>query len=274
MTSPSAAPAPARLSAPLALIGFVLNLFTPIVTVYWCIRARSEWIAMYPVEAARKPPTISRAISEPSIGDPFAFWVTTSAVVSLLGMSLIALLYARTIHATPMADAADRRRLRRAATGLVLTQLPLSIGMTMLSQFSLGATDDLHMAGSYVFFVSASLVQLLGILTSLSALALLRHDPSMAYRGLIHPLAAKLRLWAASITLATAIGYLALFIAKDTSLRTPTLYQAYVQTEVVLILFFSTFLLLHNIEFLRALIRRPGQSVATGQTPAPRVAGR
>ncbi|OWU86400.1 hypothetical protein ATO6_06180 [Oceanicola sp. 22II-s10i] len=261
-------PPPAVMSRPLAAFGLVIGLTAPFSIVYWNLRVRAEWIAMFPDQAAVQPPTISRAISVPEIGAPFAFWITIFSVVMLFNACVIGLLYARTVAATPAADARDRRRLTIRAVLLAAIQLPVSAGMVILSVFNLGPHTDLHMFGSYLMFISASLAQFANIAAATAVLALMRHDMAMRDRGLIDPRAARFRIWFSGAAIATAIFYLALFIAKDTSLRSDALYFTYVTTEEVLIALLMSIQVLHAIDFWHILSGRRGRYPEASGTPS------
>ncbi|MDF1856034.1 hypothetical protein [Pseudooceanicola sp.] len=264
----ASSPKPAHMAWPLAAIGLALSLSASPIVAYWIIRARIEWIALFPEESLRKPPTISRAISEPSIGDPFSLWIALVAVELFVLGIIVAMLYTRSVHATPAADVADRRRLQIWSNFYIVLQPPIALGLILLSVFRIGHANSIHMIGSYMLFISAALAQIVGLMTNLAVLTLIRHDQSMRQRGLIEPTAARLRIVACVAAIIATLTYLALFILKDTSYHTPSLYQAYVLTEVVVLILVLNLALLHAVDFARIILRHlHGRSAPATQTP-------
>ena len=67
--------------------------------------------------------------------------------------------------------------------------------------------------------------------------------------------------------------YLCLFIAKDTALSSPELYEAYVTVEIMVIAAFMAYLMFHGVEFVRILWRH-GRSAAAARKPASPAEGR
>ncbi|MGR3321688.1 MAG: hypothetical protein ACU0DK_07140 [Pseudooceanicola sp.] len=256
------------MSPTLAVAGLVAAVLTPAFITYWIIRVRQVWIETFPEAAARRPPTISRAMADLPLGDTLGWWLTGAAFLMVVAAGLISLLYARTMAVASVPHATLRRRIMWSAIGIALIQLPVSGGIALQSIYSLRESNDLHMAGSYILFIGASLGQIICITLTLGVMAAMRHDPAMREIGLIHAGAARLRFWAAAAALTLAISYLALFVLKDTSWNSAGLYQTYVITEIVLIVALMAYLMFHGVEFLQILMRRD-RSPAASRRPAP-----
>ena len=73
----------------MAILALLLNGFSILVVNFWIYYARALFIKI--ATYYREPPTISRAISEPVIGEPFAFWVTLSGLLLIVGVSILIL---------------------------------------------------------------------------------------------------------------------------------------------------------------------------------------
>lgn len=261
----------ARFPAWMAVTGLFANVGTPIIIDYWIIRIRWEYIEIFPQVAARKPPTISRAMADIPLGNVMAFWLCICAVLLVIGAGLVSLLYVRSARALP-APPRSRRRIALLGFGIVAIQLPVSLGMVLQSVYSLKTANELHMIGSYLLFVSAGIGQIVSIVVSTVILRRMQRNPELEHLGLIHPTAARMRNWFAGCALVLTVGYLALFILKDTSFYSPTLYDVYVSTEVVLIAALMAYLMFHGIEFAR-IIYRGSRSASASRKPAPPVAG-
>ncbi|MXN64634.1 hypothetical protein GR183_06935 [Stappia sp. GBMRC 2046] len=220
----------------LALLFFPMTFVTVTVN-YWIYRARSEYIERHPDLAARKPPTISRAISDPAIGEPFAFWISTSAVFTVLAMIPVAWLYWRSARAIDAGSPGTRRVLNLSALLLVMLQATAAVGMVILSQYTFPSFNEQHMLGSYTFFISQSLaVLVMGFACGCIALQKPVTDALAEKRG-VNPRISRLRAPLAVACFAAALAYLGLFVLKDAGLGAarPLVYRAYVLLEPTLI---------------------------------------
>lgn len=148
--------------APLA--GVVLALaaiLVPLLEIPTLIWARLTFFQLHPDYAARTPPTISRAISDPIIGDPFAMLILFVTALIAIAVLPIAIGYRNSIHlAHPPGSRARRSSLRLLAAMLAL-QVLASAGMVVCTQYTFANGHDLHMAGSYVFFFGQATVILM-----------------------------------------------------------------------------------------------------------------
>ncbi|NLH79731.1 MAG: hypothetical protein GX458_02650, partial [Phyllobacteriaceae bacterium] len=108
--------------------------------------------------------TISRAISDPVIGEPFAFWVTLAALI--LWPSTHAILWMLSAeHPSRAVLGATRDHLCRLLLAVMSVAMTATcVGMVMLGRHRLGGSAEdhhLHMLGSYVFFAGQATTILL-----------------------------------------------------------------------------------------------------------------
>lgn len=211
--------------------------FVIVVVNFWIYRARAEYIERFPDIVAVKPPTISRAISDPPIGEPFAFWISLSALLLVLAFLPIGRLYWRSGSRIARSDPSTGSAIRFGSVFLLLTVAATAIGMVMLSNYTFPHYHREHMLGSYTFFTGQSL--------AMAAIAwmcfrIARHkgpDGRQAEDGAINPRASRYRAPLAAACVLTALAYLGLFLLKNVDLPfgEQVIYQAYVLLEPALI---------------------------------------
>jgi hypothetical protein len=217
--------------------------------IYW---ARAAFIAAHPAYAAQTPPTISRALADPAIAAPFAFWVAVAAALLVLGVGGIVVMAASALPGLERAAPGPGRRVWLAVLAVWPLQLGASVGMVMLSRYTFPDHDEMHMAGSYLFFAAQAATVLCGLVVSLAA-----RDPAVAARmqaaGALAPRANRLRVYLGALCIALVLGYLALFVLKDLDLGAwePAVYQTYVLTEPLCISGFLLFVLLYLPDLAR-----------------------
>lgn len=241
-------------------IAIAVNLFALGTVTYWIYYARATFIARHPEYVAIEPPTISRAISDPSIGIPFQFWVSLSGILLIFGVFWIAE-FNRRLHAHALQPGTHLTRMMRIGmSAVVLLQAAAAVGIYLLSTYRFPNHHEAHMLGSYTFFISQALVVL--IATIMSA-ALLRDRVVLAQlqaARLLHPGMVRLRKWAGVFCMTLTVGYVALFQAKsmDFGAANKAIYLAYTSAEPALITCFSLFLALFQTDLLalRRLQRR------------------
>jgi hypothetical protein len=113
--------------------------------------ARYEAQTLHPDLAARRSPTVSRAIADPAIGDIFAVWMLLVAALQAFAVYRIM----QAIYRTAIVPAPHDRRPYMMSL-LVLTLLGQAsgiVGVVTLSQYTGSISDDLHQLGSYLLFV-------------------------------------------------------------------------------------------------------------------------
>lgn len=248
-----ARPTPASLLA--ATLCVLPMSFVIIVVNYWIYRARADFIRLHPDYYAVEPPTISRAISDPAIGEPFAFWIAISAALLVVGVLPVCWLYFRSGLALPASSVRARRVLLTLPALAFVCQCAAAVGMVMLSSYRFPDFHDEHMLGSYVFFAGqAVVVMLAGFMCTAIA-----RDPAAA-RALrdgayIDPRVSRFRGPAAFAGVGLALAYLGLFALKEVELPVlgTAIYWTYVLAEPTLISYFLAVLATYVWDVFRAV---------------------
>lgn len=127
----------------------------PAVEIPLILWARHASISSNP-DYLHKPPTISRAISDPEIGGIFADLNLVIAVLVCISMPMILWAYLRAM------DQLLTRRPSRFILWAILAffclgQITASLGMVLATQYTFSNGHDLHMLGSYIFFPTQAL---------------------------------------------------------------------------------------------------------------------
>ena len=115
----------------------------PALVVASMLWARQESILLHPDNAAVNPPTVSRAIADPAIGDIFADLMLPAFVLLLFALWRIGAALYRPRHSRPM---------KALWTAFLLCEATAACGMVVLSQYTAFYSDDLHLLGSYMLF--------------------------------------------------------------------------------------------------------------------------
>lgn len=230
-----------------------LNGFAIVTVNYWIYRALIEFTARHS-ETYFRPATISRAISDPLIGEPFALWITVSGICFALGVALLLVYYLRMTGAIA---GAVGWYLWLSFWGVLpvlgAMQMLSGLGMYWLSTFRFPDANEMHMMGSYVFFGSQAVVVLLftvfnhALLRDKAALALLDEQGWVRARMVLA------RFWFGVFCLLLTVVYGALFTLKDVypEAVAPTLYWSYTRTEPALITAFLLLLAIGHLDILR-----------------------
>lgn len=210
----------------------VLLSFVIVVVNYWIYRARADFIALHPAFSVEQPPTISKAITDPSIGEPFAFWITISAVALAAGVIPLAWLHYSSAGVLP--PGRPRRVLESLAVAMGLSQFASCAGMAILANWRGPDHGDGHMIGSYVFFGFQTLVVL--VVAVSCHLAGRHHRQKLAAGGPFTRLV-RFRGRLATLSVVLAALFIALFVAKgfDFEYGYTLMYQVYVLSEPVAI---------------------------------------
>ena len=243
---------PGRLeSTPMKIAALALNGFTVIVVNVSIYRARALYIERN-AELDPRPPTISRAISDPFIGEPFSLWITASAICLALGVAIQALHHARIARMVTAPGKPFRIASHVFPLAMTALQAVSAVGMHTLSAYRFPFANEMHMAGSYAFFVAQTAVVV--VYTAFN-IALLADRPSLdelAARRLISPPWLRVRCAAGACSVALALIYGVLFIAKDFYGWDvwPALYRTYTLVEPAVISSFLALLALMHAEFL------------------------
>lgn len=201
--------------------------------------ARWDYIALHPERAARQSPTISRALSDPKVGEPFAEWMAICAPILFLGVCLLVFCALAELRRNGEQDASVVRWFTQMSVVLVSLQAMASVGMVMLSHFRFPDHHFGHMAGSYLFFFSQALVVFVGQVVSNG------YGRLPAKGRVVLPLMARVRRTYVWIPIALAVVYLSCFVLKDFDLGAANrpLFTVYVSTEPMLLSSFLVYVL-------------------------------
>ena len=222
--------------------------------------ARWDFIAFYPERAARKSPTISRAIEDPRIGEPFADMMAICAPVLFVGVALLVWCAFSELRRNGSADGADLRRITRLSLTIVTLQAMASVGMVLLSHFRFPDHHGMHMAGSYLFFFSQAFVVVVGQFLS-NAYGRLPPEGRV-----ILPVMVRFRRCYIWVPVVLAVVYLGCFVLKGMdlgALKAP-LYVVYTSTEPLLLSAFLFYVLSYAPDCIATVVRyvRGASSVA------------
>ncbi len=136
-----------RVAASALVASFVIN---PTVTIAAMLWARHESIKLHPTLAAINPPTISRAIADPIIGDPFAYWMIVVGGAQAFAVYRLTLAMKRT--ALKIGPPRHRALMSVLLSFIVMAEATAIVGVIMLSQYTGSISDYLHQLGSYLMF--------------------------------------------------------------------------------------------------------------------------
>ncbi|MDQ7070553.1 MAG: hypothetical protein Q9M48_07425 [Rhodobacterales bacterium] len=239
-----------------SVFAILTNTIVFVVVNYWIYTARFRFIDTHPAYVAKQPPTISRAISDNLIGDPFAFWIAVCAVLLALGVLPIGMLYRRASHASNGVSERVGAIVRILPPLVIASQFIAAIGMYMLSNFRFPDNGALHMIGSYLFFGFETLTVLLSSITcwhlgrNATVVSRLSTDFSIA------PGMSAFRWKLGILVLMMAATYILLFVIKDMNLPIDgkAVYATYVLLEPAVISGFLIYLLSFNIDLARLVM--------------------
>jgi len=209
----------------LALLSFVI-----VVVNYWIYSARATFIELHPAFSAEQPPTISKAITDPSIGEPFAFWVTLSAVALAVGVLPVCWMHYRTARALP--PGRTRSWLIVLAWAACFSQLSSCVGMVGLANWRGPDHGDGHMIGSYIFFGFQTLTVLIVAVMS-HLLGKQPQAPGEIAPAMLSPRLSRFRSRFAVVSVVLALSFIGLFVTKgfDFEHGYALMYQVYVLSE-------------------------------------------
>jgi len=198
-----------RVAASALVAPFIIN---PAVTIGAMLWARHESIKLHPTLAAINPPTISRAIADPIIGDPFALWMFVVGGAQAFAVYRLALAMGRT--ALVIGSPRYRALMSVLLCFMVLAMAAAVVGVVMLSQYTGSISDYYHQLGSYLMFTGDGVgILLCGILVWLDhnqrkGRETSATDVPLPYNFLFHT-------WFAAVVSAHYIVFGILFFAFD-----------------------------------------------------------
>ncbi|WP_029057419.1 hypothetical protein [Stappia stellulata] len=229
------------------LLGLLLSVpvvAIPLFQIPMMIWARWSFYQRHPDYVQHSAPTISRAISDPAIGGPFSMMILAVTVVVLLALVPIFHGYRMAIETRFAQDPALRRLLTARVWLAIGLQVIGSAGMVVCTQYTFANNHDLHMFGSYLFFVGqAGAIATSGFLCARIATA--GHLAPDAPFALL-PHMSRVRKRAAQVVAGMAAAYLVLFAIKGIELPVPeyTIYYVYTVQEILTISSFIVYLAL------------------------------
>lgn len=243
--------APKRFSVRLSAVSMALTGFVIVVVNYLIYHARIVFSWNNPDYVAVNPPTISRAISDPIVGEPFANWMLVCAPVLFVGVSCLVLAIWHEVRRAGSAPESMYRVIRAFCATVIVLQAMASVGMVMLSQYRFPDHDEMHMTGSYLFFCSQAFVVVFGEIYSRRV-----WKASQAYSLLSARMVQvrKVYIW---VPVFLGVTYLSLFTLKNYEFGTidDALYQAYTITELLLISSFLGYVLSFHGDMFAAIRR-------------------
>jgi len=232
-------------------ISVILTTFVVWVVNALIYTARWDFIAFHPERAARQSPTISRAISDPRIGEPFADWMAICAPALFVGVTLLVLGILADLRSRIGHDTKTFGWFARMGGFLVILQAMASVGMVVLSHFRFPDHHFGHMMGSYLFFFSQALVVFGGQVISNAFSRLPEKD-----QVLLPVMVATRRkyIW---VPVILAVVYLSCFVLKDVDLGAinKPLFVVYISTEPLLISSFLFYVLSFVPDCLAIVLR-------------------
>jgi hypothetical protein len=253
-------------------------LLVPAIELPLVLWARFTFISLHP-EYYVDPPTISRAINDPSVGGPFAHLILLITALIFAVVPVVILAYMAAISRLTLSR--GQRLLMYVLLVLFLfLQLAASAGMVLTTQYTFATDGNLHMLGSYIFFVFQSL----SIVSAASLCRMLLHqkrkhaiaDHAWQFRAAMH----RFRFRFAMLIVTLILLYGILFVLKN-HVPDAMYYMvqvAYTQCEVVVIGAFVIFLGSYAVDIhhmvredtLRLKIGRPGDNRSgAADLPAP-----
>lgn len=248
-------------------------LLVPAIEIPMVLWARASFLARHPDEYD-EPPTISRAIADPLVGNTFA---DLSLLITMLVLGVMLVLV------WAYAQAIWRLRLGRGERAVMFTLLALVFGfqvialsgMVVLTQYTFATNDNLHMMGSYYFFIFQGLAVLMAATLCRSLLARKRTIGISDAEWQFPPRMHRFRFAFGLLTAALAAGYGVVFAIKDLALPISdyAVHIIYTQGEILVVSCFVLFLGsygvdIHHMVTHGKLPRRSEAGEATGAATA------
>jgi hypothetical protein len=251
-----------------ALLLALPAVLVPVIEIPLVLWARSTFLSLHP-DYMDDPPTVSRAINDPSIGTPFAHLILLVTGLVLVVLAVIIWAYALAIW---------RLRLTRGERvfmyGLLILvfafQIIASTGTVVTTLYSMDVNDNLHMMGSYFFFTFQALTVLVAAVLCRNLLVRQQErgipEEDWQFRPFMH----RFRFRFALLITALAAFYGVLFKIKDLVLPVSdyVVHVIYTQCEVVVLGCFVLFLGSYAVD-IHHMIRRDrlrlgGDGTSTG----------
>lgn len=243
---------PTRASAVMMAVTLVLTGFVIVAVNILIYRARIIFGQNNPEYIAIEPATISRAISDPIVGESFANWMAVCAPILFVGIAALVFVAWREVQ---RGGEAVSRRENKVIMFLCLAVAVLqgfaSIGMVILSHYRFPNFHEMHMMGSYLFFFSQAFVVVFGEILTRRIVKQPLHCSIVTVRM------ARFRRAYIWVPILLGIAYLSLFVLKgfDLGAFNENLYIAYTITEPLLISSFLGYILTLHVDIWIGLRR-------------------
>lgn len=244
----------------------VAAVIVPVVLIPALVWTRETFLALNP-SYVLDPPTISRAISDPRVGEPFGWLILLITVLLCFAVPLILISYWQSASKLRHSSRA-RWMLRLGVMAAALSEVAALVGLNILTTNTFAVDGDLHMLGSYIFFAAQVLVIAIGAM-------LCRSLVNRAADGWLMPSMQRLRFPMGMAVLALTLVYLGLFVGKDHNTLFPqyAVQLVYVQCEVLVLSCFMLFLATYGVD-LWALGKPRSQAELPGPLPEQPVSSR
>ena len=226
----------------IAMLVALPAILVPAIEIPLVLWARFTFINLHP-EYLSDPPTISRSINDPIVGARFADLVLVITALILVILPVVTLAYGLAISQITLKSRQRIVMYVLLSTVLVL-QLVASGGMVLTTQFTFAIDRDIHMLGSYIFFISQALAIITAatlcriLLSHKTELGIADHD--WQFRPVMH----RFRFRFAIFIVGLVILYGVLFVLKDHQLPISSyvVQIVYTQCEVIVIACYVLFL--------------------------------
>ena len=236
---------PSRSSAVLIAVSLALTGFVIVAVNILIYRARVVFGQNNPEYIAVEPATISRAISDPIVGEPFAAWMAICAPILFVGVAALVLAARREVRrAGSSVSGQDYRIITLLCVTVAILQGMASFGMVILSHYRFPNFHEMHMVGSYLFFFSQAFVVVFGDILTRRIVKQPQHCSMVTVRM------ARFRRTYIWLPILLGIAYLSLFVLKgfDLGAINEKLYIAYTITEPLLISSFLGYILTLHVD--------------------------
>lgn len=248
-------------------LALVLNGFAFLVVngmIYWAL-----WAFRLRTPDFTRPPTISEAIADPKLGEPFGLWIGVAAVALSVGVLCLVLRHIRMQRQVTAPGRFLCLMFWLGVPALVGLQVIASLGIHWTSAYRLPHFRDMHMLGSYLFFGFQAAVIFVYVIYNYALFADRASLDSLVRGRWISARWVKLRmglgLWCVGIT----ATYGAFFILKDgvDYAQVKWVRHVYVTLEPMVISSFLVMLMSAHAD----LFRRPrdAKDPSPAETAAP-----
>ena len=197
--------------------------------------AHAENIATNEQAYLVEPPTVSRALTNPLVGGPFAIVMIVGAVLLMMAITQIIREFMDFLKAYPEANTTTNRIMVALVT---LFEIPAILGMVILSQYTGNENARMHDTGSYMLFFGHSFAIITGglLIHKLKRIRSMQDDPRMVAISQLPAHALWVAIW-------SAVFGVAYFGGKKMPVEyTFSSHLAVAVVEVIALLGFLTFL--------------------------------